>query len=154
MLKARVLLDSNILVSGLVFTKGNEHQILRMVEEGRIRLVMPESVLIEVKSVLAEKFPGFEVMLDIFLRRIEFEVIALNRLFPMLETYERLVTDKKDTLFYAAVTLVKPEYVVTGDKALARDLRRSSRITKATKVCSTKELLQQLRKRQAGNSES
>lgn len=33
----RVLLDTNILVSGMVFTKGNEHEILRLIEEGKLR---------------------------------------------------------------------------------------------------------------------
>jgi predicted nucleic acid-binding protein len=40
--KPTVLIDTNILVSGLVFLKGNEHRILKLAEDKRIVLVLPE----------------------------------------------------------------------------------------------------------------
>jgi len=45
--KPRALLDTNILISGLFFLKGNEHKILELAEEGEIVLILPESVLRE-----------------------------------------------------------------------------------------------------------
>jgi predicted nucleic acid-binding protein len=65
--KPRVVLDTNILVSGLVFCRGSEHRTLRRVEDGSVALVLPESVIIEARKIFAEKFHGFEVLLDIFL---------------------------------------------------------------------------------------
>ena len=47
MRRPRVLLDTNVLISGLVFPKGNEHRILALAEEESITLVLPEPVLIE-----------------------------------------------------------------------------------------------------------
>ncbi len=139
--KARVLLDTNILVSGLVFTKGNEHKILRLIEDRRVALVLPETVLIEAEKVLAEKFPRFKRLLDIFLDRIEFETVSLNHILSTLETHVGKVSDSKDASIYAAITLAGPDCVVTGDKNLRRDLRSSPEITSNTKVYSSKEFL-------------
>lgn len=142
--KVRVLLDTNIIISGLVFTKGNEHRILRLIEDRRITLVLPETVLMEAKKVLTEKFPGFERLLDLFLGRIEIENVPLSHILSTLENYVDKVRDSKDTPIYAAIALARPDRVVTGDKTLRRDLRRSSEIN--TKVCSSKEFLDEFEK--------
>jgi len=69
--KPRVLIDTNILISGLVFLKGNEHKILKLAEERKIVLVLPEFVLEEGRLVLARSFPGHEALLDAFLTSVE-----------------------------------------------------------------------------------
>jgi len=50
----RVLVDTDILVSGLVFTKGNEHQVLQLAEDEKITLVTPEIVMVEAEEALRE----------------------------------------------------------------------------------------------------
>jgi predicted nucleic acid-binding protein len=40
--KVTVLIDRNILVSGLVFLEGNEHRILNLAEDKVIILLLPE----------------------------------------------------------------------------------------------------------------
>ncbi|MBS7622766.1 hypothetical protein KEJ39_03720 [Candidatus Bathyarchaeota archaeon] len=54
--KIKDLIDTNILISGLVFLKGNEHEILKLAEERKIVLVHPEFVLEEGRSVLPRSF--------------------------------------------------------------------------------------------------
>lgn len=140
----RVLLDTNILVSGMVFTKGNEHEILRLIEEGKLRLVIPETVLMEAKKVFAAKFAGTDKLLDLFLERIRPELVRLRDVLPLLETHTSKVEDTKDVPIYSAIILAKPDYAVTGDKPLRFDLRRWAELTSNTNVCSSRELLQQL----------
>lgn len=139
--KARVLLDTNILVSGLVFAKGNEHKILRLIEDQQITMVLPHTVLVEAEKVLAEKFPGFERLLNIFLDKIEFETVPLNHILSTLENCVGKVSDNKDASIYAAIILTRSDYAFTGDKILRRDLKSSSEITSKTKVYSSKEFL-------------
>lgn len=140
----RVLLDTNILVSGMVFTKGNKHEILRLIEEGKLRLVIPETVLMEAKKVFAEKFAGTDKLLDLFLERIRPELIRLREVLPLLETHASKVKDTKDVPIYSAIILAKPDFAVTGDKLLRLDLRKWAELTRNTKVYSSRELLQQL----------
>jgi predicted nucleic acid-binding protein len=143
MRKPRVALDTNILVSGLVFRGGSEHRILRRVEDGSVDLVLPESVIVEARKVFAEKFQGFESLLDIFLESTKFEVVPMNQILSAAKTSEGKVSDSKDITFYVAVEIAKPDYAVTGDRALREDLRRS-RVSQTTKVCKSREFLNEL----------
>ena len=74
-----VLIDTNILVSGLVFTKGNEHKILRLAEGKEITLVLPEFVLKEARTVLSHRFPGHEILLDVFVQRTQHAIVHTNQ---------------------------------------------------------------------------
>lgn len=62
-----VLIDTNVLVSGLVFLEGNEHRILKFAEDKAIVLILPEFVLTEARAVLGRRFPGHGMLLDVFL---------------------------------------------------------------------------------------
>ena len=70
--RVSVLLDTNILISGLLFTKGNEDRILQLFEEGAVDLVLPETVLVESIEVLKEKFEGLESLLGLS-QKIDYE---------------------------------------------------------------------------------
>jgi uncharacterized protein len=133
-----VLLDTNILISGLVFPKGNEHQILTMAEEEKITLVLPEPVLIEAREVMSEKFPGFETLLELFVNRVGFESVDVKDISARLEVNK--VRDKKDAPIFAAAAISRSDYVITGDGTLRSDLANSPEIS--AKVCSSKEFLQ------------
>ena len=136
-----MLIDTNILVSGLVFTKGNEHAILRLAEDKRITLVIPEIVVVEAGKVMREKFMGFEPLLDVFLRRLKPESVSIETALREAEESAGLISDDKDVPIYAAIAAAKPDYAITGDKRLRDDLRASSTVTKATRVLSSAEFL-------------
>ena len=136
-----MLLDTNILVSGLIFPKGNEHQILRLIEEGKFNLILPESVVIEAKKTLGDKFPGFEELFDIYRSKTKSETVSIDRILPLTTTYEKQVRDKTDLPIYIAIILTEPDYAVTGDKGLREDLLNSPHISRKTRVCTSREFL-------------
>ncbi len=142
----RVLLDTNILVSGLLFLKGNEHQILRLIEEDNLTLVLPETVILETKRVLKRRFEGFEELLEIFLSNVKPEVLTLHSILRHAETHQHAVRDRTDLPVYIATLLSRPDYVVTGDKKLSEDLATSEPITRHTRVCSSKEFLRAIQR--------
>lgn len=143
-----MLLDTNILVSGLLFLKGNEHQILRLMEEETFTLVLPETVILETKKVLTRKFEGFEDLLDIYLAKIKPEILPLTRILTLMKTRGKAVRDETDLPVYVATLLTKPNYLVTGDERLREDLRNSEEIRILTRVCSSKEFLQAVKRLQ------
>ena len=73
--KPTVLIDTNILTSGLVFLRGNEHRILKLAEDKTITLILPQFVLEEARIVFARRFPGHEALLTAFLSRAEHTVL-------------------------------------------------------------------------------
>lgn len=141
-----MLIDTNILVSGLVFTKGNEHRILKLAEDKKITLVIPEIVRVETEIVLREKFDGFERLLDVFLRRLEPESVPIERMVRTAEKSVSLPSDAKDAPIYSAKVASRPDYAITGDKRLRSDLRKSSTVTRETRILSSAEFLQEFLK--------
>ncbi len=139
--RVSVLLDTNILISGLVFAKGNEHRILQLIEEGTIDLVLPETVLIESREVLKEKFEGLESLLGLYLDKIDYQLVRLHDILSRIETDMGKVHDQKDTPIFSATAIAKSNYVVTGDQKLRLDLIVSTEIARNTKACSSREFL-------------
>jgi putative PIN family toxin of toxin-antitoxin system len=140
-LKPSVLVDTNILVSGLVFAKGNEHEVLKLAEEEGIALILPELVLEEARRVLASKFRGYEGLLDIFLSRIKYRRIEWTEIEEAIPVALRLVRDKKDAAVAASVIVSKPRFFVTGDEGLRDDLT-ACREAEATKTLSSRVFLE------------
>jgi len=133
-------------VSGLVFTKGNEHQILQLAEEKKITLIIPEIVVVETKKVLREKFEGLERLLEIFLGRLPSESVPTEQILRVAFESAGLLSDAEDAPIYAAIVVAKPDFAITGDKRLRSDLRRSAMVAAQTKVLSSAEFLQEFRK--------
>lgn len=141
MSKLRVLLDTNVIVSGLVFIQGNEHRVLRIAEKKQIILVLPEFVLQEARSVFAERFAGHEVLLDSFLSRTDYTVVPWSDIEPLIPSHKAKVRDWKDAPILVSVLLAKPDCAVTGDRTLREDLQRFSAAGIIAKILSPKQFL-------------
>lgn len=53
--KPKVVLDSNVIISGLNFS-GNENKILNLAREGEIKILISPFILSEVEGILSKKF--------------------------------------------------------------------------------------------------
>lgn len=146
--KPTVLVDTNILISGLVFLKGNEHRILKLAEDKGVVLILPQFVLEEARIVLSRRFPGHEALLDAFLSRTEHTVLPSKEIEQSVSLYEKRVRDGKDAAVLATVIVAKPDFTVTGDVVLREDMRRCGEIVRVTRVCSSKQFLKKVLKKQ------
>jgi len=144
--KTTVLIDTNILVSGLVFLEGNEHQILKLAEDKAISLVLPEFVLKEAGAVLGRRFSGHEIFLDAFLLRAEHTIVRWSQIEQEILTRRSAVRDAKDVAVLTSIILAKPIFAVTGDKTLREDMRRCHD-ARTTTICSSNEFLKKIAKR-------
>ncbi|WP_243441167.1 putative toxin-antitoxin system toxin component, PIN family [Dethiobacter alkaliphilus] len=107
------MLDTNILISGIIFS-GVERKLINVCcSRGHI-IVMSEYIISEANAVLKRKFPGKEFLLDVLLNKLEVEVINM----PMSSTVEKarkLIRDPKDAAILASAIDGKPEIFVSGD---------------------------------------
>ena len=142
-----VLIDTNILISGLVFLEGNEHRILKLAEDKAITLELPEFVLKEARAVLGRRFHGHEEFLDAFLRRAEHTVVPWNRIEQDIPLHQGEVRDAKDAAVLTSTILAKPNFAVTGDRTLREDMKRSRHAARVTTICSSSEFLKNVSKR-------
>lgn len=107
----RVVLDTNVLVSGLITPKGPPGEILRLLETAPIVPCFSESILGEYRDVLARPKFGFPAnSIASLLRRFAAvgERIAANPLSAGLP-------DPKDEAFLAVALTAHADFLVTGN---------------------------------------
>ncbi|MDO8624552.1 MAG: putative toxin-antitoxin system toxin component, PIN family [Candidatus Diapherotrites archaeon] len=110
-----VLIDTNVLISGLLFA-GNEQRLLEAGIRGKIRFLIPESVRDETLTVLKRKTASPHTF-ELFSR-----VLGASELIP-LHAYERKISDAEnrirdatDSPILAAVLAVPHDFFVSGDR--------------------------------------
>lgn len=109
----RVVFDTNILVSALVFPGGRGDAALRRIIAGTDQLVMSRAILDELLDVLSRKFARDAEELAhgaVFISELAMVVAPRRRL--------RVVQDDPDNRILECAIAGRAEAIVTGDKAL------------------------------------
>lgn len=112
----RVVLDTNVLVSALIFPGGPPEALYRLALEGRIDLVTSPALLAELGRVLEQKF-GWER------DRAEQAVAQLTRIGTVVDPKQdlRVVSaDPSDDRVLEAAAEGGAEVIVSGDRHLLR----------------------------------
>jgi len=109
----RVVFDTNILVSALVFPGGQGDAALRRIVTGTDQLMMSRAILDELLDVLSRKFARDAEELAhvaVFISELALVVAPRRRL--------RVVQDDPDNRILECAIAGRAEAIVTGDKAL------------------------------------
>jgi putative PIN family toxin of toxin-antitoxin system len=114
----RVVVDTNVLLSGLIRPRGAPGTIVRALREGRIVPVLSRPMLEEIGAVLSrpwlqEKYGLDEAAVETVLR---FLVTRGELVEPRIELRRR--RDPRDDMFLEAAVSASAERLVTGDKDL------------------------------------
>jgi putative PIN family toxin of toxin-antitoxin system len=125
----RVVLDTNILISALIFPGGAPEAVYRLALEGRLDLVTSRPLLAELGRILTDKFgwdPG----------RAEGAVAQVARIGVVVEPAETIRVieeDPADDRVLEAASEGRAEVIVSGDRHLLRlGSWRAIQIRKAT----------------------
>ena len=116
----RVFLDTNVLISGLIFRTGNEAALLELADQGLVDLVLSKRVISEAQDVFADKFAERVQILKDFLSDARYE-LAPEPGESDLEVAARLVRDPDDVIILASILASKPDFSISGDKDLLTD---------------------------------
>ena len=116
----RVVVDTNVMISAVLWL-GTPHRIVELAEQKRIVLCMTETLLDELREVLARpKFkPYFQA------RHTSIEEI-FSALLPLIELYstttvaDAKLSDPDDEMFIACAISADAEYIISGDDHLLR----------------------------------
>ncbi len=109
----RVVIDTNVIVSGLIKVEGAPAQIINLLLNGRITLLYDSRVLQEYVEVLYRKKFGFkrndiEPILDYI--RNEGEYVTA-------EPTNKKFADKDDQMFYEVAQTANAKCMITGNKS-------------------------------------
>jgi uncharacterized protein len=115
----RVVLDTNVLLSALVFPGSKPDEVLACVRRNEVGLVLSPFILAELERVLLEKF-------RFTAREAADRVGAIRRMAKLIEPTERvaLVAAKDDdNRILECALAARADYLVTGDKEHLLPLR-------------------------------
>lgn len=113
----RVVLDTNVLVSGLCFG-GPPAQILRLTLSGKIKIFTSPILIDEFQAVMNLKFPRREAAIADTLNELAFlwEVVSTEEHPPLSVIAE----DPDDDRVIECAVAARAETIVSGDKRLLR----------------------------------
>ena len=108
----RVVLDTNVLISGMINTDGTPAQIVNLLMNGRITILYDSRILKEYEEVLNRKKFGFNknVLTPIL------DHIRNEGEYVTAEPTDAKFVDDDDKMFYEVARTAKAKCVVTGNK--------------------------------------
>lgn len=110
----KVVLDTDVLISALVFPGGAPEQVYREAIEGRITLVASPPLLAELARVLTERF-GWQ---DAYVRAALAQIVRIGEVVEPVEPVTVIVDDPDDDRVLEATRAAGARVVVSGDHHL------------------------------------
>ncbi len=134
MLKA--VLDTNILVSGILYEAGPQAKLLGLARLGRFEVILSVDIIAELRDVLSRpKFNLTEGEVDSTIK----ELLKFCKVVIPHEKLNVVKADPKDNIIIEAAVSSRADFVVSGDKHLL-DLKKFRTI----KIINTFEFLKEL----------
>jgi uncharacterized protein len=110
----KVVLDTNVLISALVFPGGVPEQVYRLAIEGGITLVTPPPLLAELGRVLTDKF-GWQ---DGYVRAALAQIVRIGEVVEPVERVSVIADDPDDDRVLEAAQSAGAAVIVSGDRHL------------------------------------
>ena len=105
----RVLVDTNILFSALLFPNSRPAQALMHVAEYH-DMVLCDRNIVEIRDILRRKTPKYLPDAEVLLAELSYELI------PAVDHAEKLIRDAKDQPILNAAIVADVDIILTGDK--------------------------------------
>jgi uncharacterized protein len=110
----KIVLDTNVVVSGLLQAKGNPTQVLTLALAGAVRVCHDKRILAEYAEVLARpRFKFDEQRVREVLTKLEADGLAVDA----TNQRDLRLPDADDEPFLAVALAAKADYLVTGNRA-------------------------------------
>jgi putative PIN family toxin of toxin-antitoxin system len=105
----RILVDTNILISALLYPQGSPSRALLHAAENH-ELFLSDYNISELHHVVKKKFPHMMADIDVLLAKLSFELVVA----PI--SPEKLISDPKDAPVLNAALVADIDIIISGDK--------------------------------------
>lgn len=115
----RVVLDTNVFISGIIMDYGVNYEILESWENGEFEIVLPQPIIQEIQRVLY--YPHIKNRRHLTEKRIELILNALRTyavITPSQMQISVIKEDPDDNMFIIAAIEGDAEYIISGDRHL------------------------------------
>ncbi|MBI4405784.1 MAG: putative toxin-antitoxin system toxin component, PIN family [Deltaproteobacteria bacterium] len=128
----RIVVDTNVLISGMFWGEGPPQQIIQAWLCGKVTVVASREILDEYRGVTARLSARKKLDVSKLLERL---LMLVHFILPA-DLPAPVCSDSSDDKFIAAAFSGRAKYLVTGDKALLKVKRfRQTVITTPTSFC-------------------
>ena len=111
----RVVLDTNVLVSALLF-RGSLSKLVNLWKTGRIKPVVSLATFQEFKKVLT--YPKFALTPEEILFLLEEEVLPYFEVIDVRQEVDGICRDPQDHIFLSCASACGADFLITGDEDL------------------------------------
>ncbi|MBQ9002254.1 MAG: putative toxin-antitoxin system toxin component, PIN family [Eggerthellaceae bacterium] len=112
----RVMLDSNILISALIFDSQHINEAVEVASQEGNRLLLPTYVIGEVRRVVEAKWPNRVADVDLFLQLFDYDEVETPE---ESDAGDFDIRDAKDRPVVLSAIAGNADILVTGDKDFA-----------------------------------
>lgn len=121
----KILADTNILISAMLFPRSRPAQALLHAAR-KHELVLSDRNIFELRDVLNRKAPHILPDVDVFLAELRFELVVAP------EYPEKLISDPKDQPILNAAIMADVDIIISGDKHFLKlDMEKPRTLTAA-----------------------
>ena len=107
----KVVLDTNVYISAILFG-GSCEEILKLAGQGSFELIISKNIIVEIESVLKEKFKWSKNKISETLTFIRGVAVVIN---PEI-SLSVIKNDPSDDKIIECAVAAKANYIVTGDR--------------------------------------
>ncbi|TMI09330.1 putative toxin-antitoxin system toxin component, PIN family [Candidatus Bathyarchaeota archaeon] len=136
-MKLRIVVDTNVLLSGIFFEKGNEAQVLQLILEDKVGLLASLETLEELRETLTR--PKFHLSSSESLTIFQI-ILGKSEVILNINEAEVRCLDRDDQKFLDCAHTGRADYMVTGDPDLL-DIRQVGR----TRILRAAQLIRDLK---------
>ena len=111
----RVMLDTNVLISALLFPSNKMDEIINFISSEH-DLILSSFVVDELKAVVASKFPSKTETIDMLLANMDYELVCTPDIIP--KGLFKIRDEKDYPVLYTAI-VGNTDVLITGDKDFA-----------------------------------
>ena len=120
----KVVLDTNVLVSGIIKKEGPPGKILKVWRQGLFSLIISPSIIEEINRVLGEKEFSKRGITDNDIKELSFALL-LNAVVVIPTVKIKIIKeDPEDDKFLECALEGKADYIVSGDKKHLQPLKK------------------------------
>ena len=110
----KVFIDTNILISAIVFDKNELELIIRCVSEGD-KIYISEHIVEEATRVFIKKFPEYIEIFEKFIEISDIKIIKKKIYEKKIKKFDD-IRDQYDAHIIASAEVSKCNFIITGDK--------------------------------------
>lgn len=129
----KVVLDTNIYLSGLIFPDSMPEEVLNLGRNRRILIYISPFILFEIKNILVKKFDCTED----YAKKLEDEILRFTIIVQPLAKINVIKDNKDDNRILECAVTAKANFLVSGDKKHILCLKK----IKNTEIVSAKDFL-------------